>query len=198
MSAPEDFAATHAALTRRFFIRLGAGSIAALSAPAAWAVQVQTKVAGDPLLAEAVGQLEYLTPLSKFKLGGRGKPRIYEIPAEKLPSIGLTRETWKLEILPDPESNSEIGNPLSKEKGNALDFAGLLKLAEKHTVRFLHVLTCTNIPQPFGMGLWEGVPLREVLWRIEPKQNIRRIYYHGYHNDDPAQCFQSSLPIIPV
>ena len=24
---------------------------------------------------------------------------------------------------------------------------------------------------------------------------MRRVYYYGYHNDDPAQRFQSSLPI---
>jgi len=198
MNKPEHFVSEHASLTRRYFLKLGTSSLAALAAPKVWAKQVADEVLADPLLAKAVSELEYLTPLSKFKLGGRGKPRIYEIPPEKLPSIGLTRETWKLEIVPDPESNSEMRNPLTKEKGNALDWAGLMKLAEKHAVRFLHVLTCTNIPQPYGMGLWEGVPLREVFWKIEPKQNIRRISYYGYHNDDPKQCFQSSLPISRV
>lgn len=195
MKTPEDFASHHAALTRRYFLQLGPAGLAALGGPKLWAKQVADGILSDPVLAEAASKLEYLTPLSKFKLGGRGKPRIYEIPPEKLPSIGLTRETWKLEIVPDPESTAEMGNPLTKEKGNALDFPALMKLAEKHAVRFLHVLTCTNISQPYGMGLWEGVPLREVFWMVEPKQNIRRIYYYGYHNDDPGQCFQSSLPI---
>jgi hypothetical protein len=128
----------------------------------------------------------------------RGTPVLTEIPPEKLPAIGLTPETWKLEILPDPESNSELSNPLTKGKGNAIDWVTLMTLAKKNTVRFLHILTCTNAPKPYGMGLWEGVPLRDVLWKAEPRENIRRIFYYGYHNDDPKQLFQSSLPISRV
>jgi hypothetical protein len=45
------------------------------------------------------------------------------------------------------------------------------------------------------MGLWEGVPLREVVWLARPTSNVRRIFYYGYHNEDPKQRFQSSLPI---
>jgi hypothetical protein len=142
--------------------------------------------------------LEYLTPADKFIVQRRGQPVLSEIPADKLTEIGLTRETWKLEILPDPESNSEIGNPLTMESGNAIGWTDLMKLADKSAVRFLHVLTCTNAPRPYGMGLWEGVPLREVIWKTEPKQNIRRIFYYGYHNDDAKQLFQSSLPISRV
>jgi DMSO/TMAO reductase YedYZ molybdopterin-dependent catalytic subunit len=29
----------------------------------------------------------------------------------------------------------------------------------------------------------------------QPIRNIRRLFYYGYHNDDPRQIFQSSLPI---
>ena len=98
----------------------------------------------------------------------------------------------------DPQSDSELRNPLTKAQGNALDWTGLMKLAEKHAVRFLHVLTCTNMPKPYGMGLWEGVPLREILWLVQPKQNIRRVFFDGYHNNDPKQIFQSSLPVSRV
>jgi DMSO/TMAO reductase YedYZ molybdopterin-dependent catalytic subunit len=45
------------------------------------------------------------------------------------------------------------------------------------------------------MGVWEGVPLREVLWLTRPRADLRRVFYHGYHNDDPKQLFQSSLPV---
>jgi DMSO/TMAO reductase YedYZ molybdopterin-dependent catalytic subunit len=48
------------------------------------------------------------------------------------------------------------------------------------------------------MGLWEGVPLRDVLWKTGPKQNIRRIYYYGYHNDDAKQIFYGSVHISRV
>jgi DMSO/TMAO reductase YedYZ molybdopterin-dependent catalytic subunit len=193
-----DFAAHHATLTRRYFLQLGAAGLAVLGGAKLWAQQVTNEVLADPALAKAVSELEYLTPLSKHKFIGRGNPRIQNIPTEKLPAIGLTRETWKLEVVPDPESNSKMGNPLSKEKGNAFDFPALMKLAEKHAVRFLHVLTCTNAPKPFGMALWEGVPLREVIWLTQPEKNIRRVFYYGYHNDDPKQRFQGSLSIDRV
>ncbi|MBM4091197.1 MAG: hypothetical protein FJ276_17510, partial [Planctomycetes bacterium] len=39
------------------------------------------------------------------------------------------------------------------------------------------------------------IPLRDVIWMCQPVTNIRRVFYYGYHNDDPAQRFQSSLPI---
>ena len=169
-----------------------------LTSPSPVTNQFSGKVPDDPVLAKAISELEYLTPADKFIVQRRGQPVLSEIPADKLAAIGLTRETWKLEILPDPESNSEIANPLSMEKGNAIGWPDLMKLAEKRAVRFLHLLTCTNAPRPYGMGLWEGVPLRELIWIAEPKQNIRRIFYFGYHNDDPKQLFQGSLPISRI
>jgi hypothetical protein len=45
------------------------------------------------------------------------------------------------------------------------------------------------------MGLWEGVPLRDVIWLTQPREDVRRVYYYGYHNNDPQQIFRSSLPI---
>jgi DMSO/TMAO reductase YedYZ molybdopterin-dependent catalytic subunit len=45
------------------------------------------------------------------------------------------------------------------------------------------------------MGVWEGVPLRELLWKTGPREDVRRVFYYGYHNDDPKQIFKSSLPI---
>ena len=173
-------------------------AIADLGMQGDWSGQDVDKVLNDPVLAKAISDLEYLTPADKFIVQRRGTPVLTEIPPEKLPVIGLTCETWKLEILPDPESDSILGNPLTKEKGNALDWVTLMTLANKYAVRFLHVLTCTNAPKPYGMGLWEGVPLRDVFWKTEPKENIRRIFYYGYHNDDPKQLFQSSLPISRV
>jgi hypothetical protein len=161
-------------------------------------IRLQGKIADDPVLKQAIGELEYLTQADKFIVQRRGNPVLTEIPEEKLPSIGLTRETWKLEIMADPQSNSELGNPMTIERGNAVSWTDLMELADKHAVRFLHVLTCTNAPRPYGMGLWEGVPLLVLLWKTEPVQNIRRIIFSGYHNDDPEQLFQSSLPVSHV
>ena len=59
-------------------------------------------------------------------------------------------------------------------------------------------MQCNNIPSPLGQGLWEGVPLREVIARVGKIRNVRRVYYWGFHNNDPAQMFQSSLGLNRV
>jgi hypothetical protein len=69
-----------------------------------------------------------------------------------------------------------------------------MRLADKHVVRFLQVCTCTNGSEPFHMSLWEGVPLREVIWLTRPKENVRRVYYQSYHAEN-SPPFQSSLPL---
>ena len=106
---------------------------------------------------------------------GRGNPPPHELSLEKRRAVGLTRETWQLEVVPDPESNAQVERPLSKKEGNALAWEQFMSLAEKKAVRFLHVISCTNMPKPLGMGLWEGVPLREVIWLTQPKTNVRRV-----------------------
>jgi hypothetical protein len=73
-----------------------------------------------------------------------------------------------------------------------------MELADRCAVRFPKVMTCLNIGCPLGMGIWEGVPLREVIWLTRPRENLRRVFYYGYHNDDPKQMFRSSLPIDRV
>ncbi len=193
MNNAERLIREHIDVTRRHFLHLGAAGVAALSACRLWA--------GDDgndsrrLLSEAVSKLEYLTREENFISYGRGEPPPYKLPPEKLREVGLVRETWQLEVVPDPESNAQVERPLSKASGTALDWKGLMKLGEKHAVRFMSVTSCTNGKHPCGMGLWEGVPLREVVWLARPTGNVRRVFYYGYHNDDPRQRFQSSLPI---
>ena len=137
----------------------------------------------------------YLTPQDEFGDVERGNPLPYTLPPERRREVGLERETWRLEVVADPASTTRLEHPLSTERGTALDFAGLLRLAERHGVQYLKGITCNNLGEPLGMGLWEGVPLRLVLWLARPVSNVRRVFYYGYHNDDPAQVFQSSLPI---
>ena len=119
----------------------------------------------------------------------------HSLPDDKKREVGLTRETWKLEVISDPDNPAKLGRELTSQEGTALDFAGLLELAEKHAVRFAKVMTCLNIGCPLGMGVWEGVPLRDVLWLTRPREDVRRVFYYGYHNDDPKQMFRSSLPV---
>ena len=183
----------HLEVTRRYFMQLGTVGLTALNTQGLWA-----RDSDESLLTDATEDLEYLTAPNEFRTVERGKPLPYTLPLEKRLELGLERRTWKLEVIPDPKSNVQMVNPLSREKGNALDFKGLMKLAQKHAVRFLKVMTCLNMKEPLGMGLWEGVPLRNVIWTTKPTANIRRVYFYGHHNEDPKQLFQSSLSINRV
>jgi len=190
MNEIEKLARQHTHLTRRYFLKLSAAGIAGASVSRSWAGEDS-----NALLAEAISKLEYLTKEENFINYGRGDPPPHTLPPEKLREVGLMPETWQLEVVPDPESNAQVERPLSKAAGTALDWAALMKLAETRAVRYMFVMSCTNGKTPCGMGLWEGVPLRDVIWLAKPTGNVRRVFYYGYHNDDPAQRFQSSLPI---
>jgi DMSO/TMAO reductase YedYZ molybdopterin-dependent catalytic subunit len=139
-----------------------------------------------------VGLHGYLTPQAEWGDVERGNPLPYTLPPETRKRIGLEPETWRLQIVADPDSNSIVEAPFT------LDFGQLLELGKQHGVRFLKGVTCNNLGEPLGMGLWEGVPLRVLIWMAKPVANIRRVLYDGYHNDDPKQLFQSTLPIWRV
>jgi DMSO/TMAO reductase YedYZ molybdopterin-dependent catalytic subunit len=190
-----DFVSEHRKLTRRYFLRAGAFGLAAWQLrPLAGASDLS-----KPELARAIETLEpYFTAQENFRDVSRGKPIPHSLPEEEKRAAGLTRETWKLEVIPDPENPANIRNALTKKDGTALDFPGLMKLADKHAIRFAKVMTCLNIGCPLGMGLWEGVPLREVIAMTQPRDNLRRVFYYGFHNDDPQQMFRSSLAIDRV
>lgn len=146
------------------------------------------------------GNLPYLTPQGDFYNVERGTPLPYTLPLEKRLEVGLERETWRLEVLADPRDAEKTGkaclleNAMTREGGNAFTFSDLMKLAETRAVSFLKVMSCNNLSDPLGIALWEGVPLRDVLWLAGPRENYRSVYYDGYHNDDPAQLFQCWLP----
>ncbi|MFN0055459.1 MAG: molybdopterin-dependent oxidoreductase [Planctomycetales bacterium] len=183
----------HLALTRRHFLGLGAFGAAALRMGPLWGDA--DDVEGKRALAEALARIEYLTRADQFRLVERGEPLPYTHPIEKLREVGLTQETWKLDVVSDPDAKAQLEHPLSRELGTALDWNGLMQLAQTRAVRYLKVMTCNNIDTPLGMGLWEGVPLRDVIWLTKPTADIRRVFYYGYHNDAPKQMFRSSLPI---
>lgn len=178
----------HHEITRRYFLRLGAAGAVMLP-------YLSHAAESSSELEKAIADLVYFTSQEKFGTVERGKPLPYKQPEEKLKALGMTRDTWQLEVVPDKETDAKLEKPLSKELGTAFDFPALMKLAEKHAVHVPKVMTCNNGASPLGMGLWEGVPLREVIWLTKPRENIRRIYYHGHHNEDPKQIFESSLPI---
>ncbi|MBI4662504.1 MAG: molybdopterin-dependent oxidoreductase [Verrucomicrobia bacterium] len=192
MIAPQSFLSEHDLVSRRSFLRLGAAGAAGIAfQPIATLAETPS-----PELAGAFARLEsFLTPPGQFRDVSRGKPLPHSLPEEKKREVGLTRESWKLEVISDPDHPARIRQPLTKAAGTALDFSGLMQLAETRAVRFLKVMTCLNIGCPLGTGIWEGVPLREIIWRTEPREDLRRVFYYGYHNDDPKQMFRSSLPI---
>jgi hypothetical protein len=191
----ERLVVEHQQFTRRYFLRLGTVGVAALKLLPVMAQADSTA----PELARAIEALEpYFTPAEKFRDVSRGKPLPHALSAERKRAVGLTRETWKLEVISDPENPAKLRKTLTRREGTALDFPALLALAQKHAVRFAKAMTCLNIGCPLGTGLWEGVPLREVVWLTQPRENLRRVFYHGYHHDDPQQMFRSSLPIDRV
>ena len=192
MASLDRFLHEHRLLTRRFFLSINAAGAALLATGPRDARAAELA----PELAEAIEKLEaFLTPPEKFRDVSRGKPLPHSLPEEKRTEVGLTRETWRLEVTSDTEQPARIKKPMTKADGTALDFQGLLQIAEAHAVRFAKVMTCLNIGCPLGTGIWEGVPLREIIWRTQPVENLRRVFYYGYHNDDPKQIFRSSLPI---
>jgi DMSO/TMAO reductase YedYZ molybdopterin-dependent catalytic subunit len=188
----ERFLAEHRRLTRRFFLRMGAAGAAVAGL---WPASGRAEPRGAEL-DQAIAKLEpFFTPLDQFRDVSRGKPLPHSLPEEKKRQVGLTRDTWKLEVISDPANPAKLGAELTKAAGTALDFAGLVRLGEKAAVRYAKIMTCLNIGAPLGMGLWEGVPLRDVIWMTKPRENVRRVFYYGYHNDDPQQMFLSSLPL---
>lgn len=191
MKPNDRLIALHRHLTRRHFLRTGCAGAAVLNAFPFWSNQTSA----ESIVPDVPADWDYLTPDGQFINYGRGNPPPYQLSDDKRREVGLHPDTWQLEIFPDPDSDSVVERPLLKENGTALDWKQFMALAERHAVRYMSAVSCTNGRKPCGMGLWEGVPLREILWMARPSKNVRRVYYYGYHNDDPKQRFQSSLPV---
>jgi DMSO/TMAO reductase YedYZ molybdopterin-dependent catalytic subunit len=144
--------------------------------------------------AKIVGS--YLTAADDFGDDPRVRSLLEALPAAKLSEAGLDRQSWRLEIVPEEKArNVKLERAMTMADGSALSFAGLMKLAETRAVRVLKVMSAIESPRPLGMGLWEGVPLREVIWATKPSGNIRRICYSGYRGfqSDPSKPYQASL-----
>ena len=182
----------HAALSRRYFLGLGVAGAAALNSLPLQAEGLES----SPALQEAIAKLEsWLTAMGDFRDVSRGKPIPHSLSDEKKAEVGMTRDTWKLEVLSDPDKPARVRNEFKKSDDTAFGFAALMELAKTKAVRFPKVMTCLNIGCPLGMGIWEGVPLREVLWLAQPTADLRRVFYYGYHNEEPSQMFRSSMPV---
>ena len=101
----------HDEVTRRYFVCLGAAGIAASTL----ACVANTTEERSPELEARLKELDFLTRPEDFGTVERGKPLPYTLPADKLREAGLVPETWRLEVVPDPDSDAKLENPLSKE-----------------------------------------------------------------------------------
>ncbi len=174
--------------TRREALKIGLAGVAAVGVGRALSTRAVAADAGRP----------FLTPAGDFQDVSRGNPKPHTLTGDALVRARLTPETWRLEIAADDAAKegikeiAKIGQPLT------LDLAAVHELGRRHGVKFLKAMQCLNIATPLGQGLWEGVPLREVLRLCGAMSNVRRVYYWGFHNDDPKQLFQSSLSYSQV
>lgn len=192
-SMKPDSSSSH--LTRRDFVRTSSAAASALVAGLA-----RTNAhAASPASPGAEPARPFLTPADQFRDVSRGNPKPHTLKGDALVQARLTPETWRLEItadttpLPGSKEVAGLSQPLTLADGTALDYPALLELGRRHGVKLLKAMQCLNIPAPLGHGLWEGVPVREVLRLCGQLRNVRRVYYWGFHNQDPKQLFQSSL-----
>jgi DMSO/TMAO reductase YedYZ molybdopterin-dependent catalytic subunit len=176
-------------ISRRDTLRLGAGLALGAAAGRLSAASLPTARPDGP-------RRPYLTPGDDFTDVSRGNPVPHTLKGEALVRARLTPGTWRLEVA--AEGKAVVARPLRQADGTAIDLPALLKLGEAKGVLFLKAMQCNNIAQPLGQGLWEGVPLRDVLRLAGRMNDVRRVFYWGYHNDDPKQMFRSSLAINQV
>ncbi|MCB1230078.1 MAG: molybdopterin-dependent oxidoreductase [Verrucomicrobiae bacterium] len=186
-------------ISRRRFAKSAVGMVA--SAMGASQVGGQDQAGSVSVSVEGVvSPHPFLTPAEDFYTVARGNPKPHTLQGQALIDARMTPETWRLEIAPDGFSeppdikeSAKAEKSLTLADGTALDLPALEKLGETHGVKYLKAMQCLNIAEPLGQGLWEGVPLRDVLRLCGKLENVRRIYYLGFHNHDPKQIFQSSV-----
>src|SRR3954470_18470542 len=144
-------------------------------------------------------QRDFLTPAGSFYEVTRGRPYLLDDEARK--KVGLTLETWRLEVVPDePPWKPTLARAMRKDDGTALTLADLEALFRERPVRCIKTMQCLMDSPSGGLcsnGLWEGVALRDVLARLGRLKGVRRVYYTGFFAD-PRHRFASSLSLSEV
>lgn len=189
----DEFQAQHLAVTRRFFLQFLGGTVVSALLPRPTGAETLPEDCAKACRA-FLDAMEYLTAQEDFGNVSRGNPRPYDLTDAQKQDAGLTPDTWALDVVSDPDNPADLEREYSNAAGNAIDWDLLMALSEKHAVSFAKVITCLNMGKPLGMGIWEGVPLREIIWMAGPRGDVRRVFYSGFHNNDPEQLFRSSLP----
>src|SRR4051812_23887841 len=111
----DSFISEHVQLTRRYFIGLGVAGAAltqtGLHVRAAEGDDAKPKKPAKPAKAGA-RQEPYFTVAANFQDVSRGKPVPHSLSEEQRREVGLTRETWKLEVIADPDKPARLGKTL--------------------------------------------------------------------------------------
>lgn len=175
-------------LSRRDALKTAAGLVAG--------PVVADEVLPPPAPADAPPSRPFLTPPGEFRDVSRGNPIPHQLNAERLEKARLTAPSWRLEIV--GEDNAQITRPRRLADNTAITFDDLIQLGRTKSVRFLKAMQCNNIAPPLGQGLWEGVPLRDVLGLAGRIREARRAFYWGFHNNVADQMFRSSLAINQI
>jgi hypothetical protein len=109
-------------LTRRFFFRASVMGLVT-TATAGLVLADETKPSMPPKRAKpdksGVQPEPYFTPTQGFRDVSRGQPLPHSLPAEKQTEVGLTRETWQLEVLSDSEHPAKLGKQFRKHTGSS-------------------------------------------------------------------------------
>src|SRR5262249_52394230 len=107
----DRFLREHRDLTRRYFLGLLAGSAVA-------GIALGDDDPGAKALAAAIDKIEpHFTPPADFRDVSRGSPVPHSLSDEKKRKAGLTRETWKLEVISDPDNPAKLGKQLTAKDG---------------------------------------------------------------------------------
>ncbi len=116
MTDHNDFLDEHRELTRRYFMRLGLASSAALGA------SLQIMAAEDdkpkpPAKPDKAGARPdpYFTAPEHFRDISRGRPLPHSLSEQQKREAGLTRETWKLEVISDPDQPARRASRSQKQ-----------------------------------------------------------------------------------
>ncbi|MGE3808016.1 MAG: molybdopterin-dependent oxidoreductase [Gemmataceae bacterium] len=109
------------------------------------------------------------------------------LKGDELIKARLTPETWQVEIIGDGVA---LEKPRKFDNGSALDYATLVDLGKKHSVKVLKAMQCST---PLSNhAVWEGVPLREVVRLLGKVGDFQRINISGFHDpSNPQSHFHS-------
>ncbi len=105
-----SFLDEHLELTRRYFLQAGMLGFAASQLAKVGLAEEPNAALAKPVKPPhgGVRPEPYFTPTADFQDVSRGKPVPHTLPLEKLEEVGLTRASWRLEVLSDPDHPAKL------------------------------------------------------------------------------------------